>query len=42
VRDRVAFNHKIAILVLGNSVWRMVQKHLDRMVVAVNEAMPGS
>ena len=33
---------KIAIVVLGNSRWRMVQKHLDRVVAVVNRATPGS
>src|ERR1700733_2783762 len=28
---------KIAIVVLGNSAWRMVQLHLDKVAVAVNE-----
>jgi hypothetical protein len=32
---------KIAIVVLGNSAWRIVRKHLDRIVAAVNEATPG-
>jgi hypothetical protein len=33
---------KIAILVLGNSTWRIVRLHLDRIVLAVNAASPGS
>ena len=33
---------KIAIVVLGNSAWRMVRKHLDRVAEAVNAAKPGS
>lgn len=33
---------KIAIVVLGNSAWRMVRKHLDRVAAAVNEAAHGS
>jgi hypothetical protein len=33
---------QIAIVVLGNSAWRMVRKHLDRVASAVNEATPGS
>ena len=33
---------KIAILVLGNSAWRMVRKRLDRVAVAVKAATPGS
>ena len=32
----------IAIVVLGNSAWRMVRMHLDRIAVAVNQATPGS
>ena len=33
---------KIAILVPGNSAWRMVRKHLDRVAEAVNAAKPGT
>jgi hypothetical protein len=33
---------RIAIVVLGNSAWRMVRMHLDRIAVAVNAAAPGS
>ena len=33
---------KIAILVLRNSTWRVVRQYLDRITVAVNEAIPGS
>ncbi len=33
---------KIAVVVLGNSAWRIVRKHLDRIVEAVNAATPGS
>ena len=33
---------KIGILVLGNSAWRIVRKHLDRIVEAVNATTPGS
>jgi len=33
---------KIAILVLGNSTWRVVRLHLDRIALAVNEVTPGS
>jgi hypothetical protein len=33
---------KIAIVVLGNSAWRMVRKHLDRVAAAVNAATSGS
>jgi hypothetical protein len=34
-------DRNIAIVVLGNSVWRVVQKHLDRVAAAVNEATRG-
>jgi hypothetical protein len=33
---------KIAIVVLENSAWRIVQLHLDRIASAVNDAVPGS
>jgi hypothetical protein len=33
---------KIAIVVLGNSAWRIVRKHLDRITATVNAATPGS
>ena len=33
---------KIALVVLGNSPWRLVRQHLDEIVVAVNAATPGS
>jgi hypothetical protein len=33
---------RIAILVLGNSTWRIVRLHLDRIVSAVNLVLPGS
>ncbi len=33
---------KIAIVVLGNSTWRVVRLHLDRIAQAVAEATPGS
>jgi len=33
---------KIAIIVLGNSQWRVVRLYLDRIVLAVNEATAGS
>jgi hypothetical protein len=35
-------SRKIAILVLGNSTWRIVRLHLGRIALAVNEATPGS
>ena len=33
---------KIAIVALGNSIWRVVRLYLDRVAVAVNAATPGS
>jgi hypothetical protein len=33
---------KIAIVVLGNSTWRMVRLYLDRIASVVAEAPPGS
>lgn len=33
---------KIGILVLGNSTWRIVRLHLDRIASAVGETAPGS
>lgn len=33
---------KIAIVVLGDSTWRFVQTHLDRVSLAVNAATTGS
>jgi hypothetical protein len=33
---------RIAILVLGNSTWRIVRLYLGRIVLAVNQATPGS
>jgi hypothetical protein len=33
---------KIAIVVLGNSTWRVVRLYLDRVAAAVNAAPPGS
>jgi len=35
-------DRKIAIVVLGNSAWRVVRLYLDRVALAVNEATPGS
>jgi hypothetical protein len=32
----------IAIVVLGNSRWPLVQRHVDRVVAAVNGAKPGT
>jgi hypothetical protein len=33
---------KIAIVVLGNSAWRMVRQHLGKITDAVTTAKPGS
>jgi hypothetical protein len=33
---------KIAIVVLGNPQWPVLRRHVDRVVVAVNAATPGS
>jgi hypothetical protein len=33
---------KIALVVLGNSTWRVVRLYLDRIALAVNMATPGS
>jgi hypothetical protein len=33
---------KIAVVVLGNSAWRIVWMHLDRIASVVKEATPGS
>ena len=33
---------KIAIVVLGNSTWRLVRMYLDRIALAVAGATPGS
>ena len=33
---------KIALIVLGNSQWPIVRRHLDRIVAAVNACTPGS
>ena len=33
---------KLAVVVLGNSTWRVVRLYLDRIALAVNEATPGS
>jgi hypothetical protein len=35
-------DRKIAIVVLGNSAWRIVKEHLDGILEAVNAATPGS
>jgi hypothetical protein len=33
---------RISIVVLGNSTWRILRLHLERVVRAVSEAKPGS
>jgi hypothetical protein len=33
---------KIALVVLGNSPWRLVRLHLDKIAAVVNAATPGS
>ena len=33
---------KIALVIPGNQQWPMVRMHLDKVVAAVNAAMPGS
>ena len=33
---------RISIVVLGNSPWWLVRQHLDRIVAALNTALPGS
>jgi hypothetical protein len=33
---------RISIVVLGNSTWRVLRLHLERVARAVNEATPGS
>jgi hypothetical protein len=35
-------DRKIAIAVLGNSTWRIVRLHLDKVVATVNATTPGS
>ena len=35
-------NRKIAIVVLGNSTWRIVRPYLDRIALAANAATSGS
>ena len=35
-------DRKISIVVLGQSPWRLVRKHLDRIAAAANAATPGS
>ena len=33
---------RIAVIVVSNSTWRILRKHLDRVTGAVNAATPGS
>ena len=33
---------KVAIVVLANSTWLVVRRYVDRVVLAVNSAVPGS
>lgn len=33
---------KIAIVVLGNSTWRLVRRHLDHIASVISAASPGS
>ena len=33
---------KIALVILGNAQWPLVRLHVDRIVLAVNAAAPGS
>src|SRR5437763_8090427 len=35
-------NRKLAILVLGKTDWRLVRRHVPKIVSAVNHAEPGS
>ncbi|HEY7336026.1 MAG TPA: DUF5615 family PIN-like protein [Bryobacteraceae bacterium] len=35
-------NRLIAIVVLGNSQWRIAQRHIRKIALAVNAATPGS
>ena len=35
-------SRRIALIVLGNSSWPIVRKHLTAIVIAVNAARPGS
>jgi hypothetical protein len=34
--------HTIAIVVLGNPQWPVLRQHVERVVAAVNTAMPGT
>jgi hypothetical protein len=33
---------KVSIIVLGNAQWAVLRRYVDRVVAAVNAAMPGS
>jgi hypothetical protein len=35
-------NRRIALVILGNSQWPLVQLHLDKVAAAVNACKPGS
>jgi hypothetical protein len=35
-------NRKIAVVVLGNAQWPVLRRHVDRVVLALNGATPGS
>ena len=35
-------SRRMAIIVLGNAQWRVLQIHVERVVAAVTAAMPGS
>jgi hypothetical protein len=35
-------SRKIAIIILGNAQWPVLRQHVERVVVAVNAAAPGS
>ena len=35
-------SRRIAIVVMSNATWRVLQRHLDRVAKAVNAATPGS
>jgi hypothetical protein len=41
-QQNLSGRRRIAIIVLGNSPWRLVRLHLDRVAAAVNAATPGS
>jgi hypothetical protein len=40
--QQILAGRKIAILVLGNSTWRVMRLYLDRIALAVNKTTPGS